>query len=128
MVLDWNKAKTVGPSLSLGWILVPHKLQCFYKNVPFLCYVWSRTSLVAKGTIIPSKINHVNRLTQHRDDLLHELWANLVKAQDQMRKYANQLEEQVFFLFNYRSMLNDFSDQKHISINSHKKSIKRYKT
>ncbi|KAI5444317.1 hypothetical protein KIW84_012811 [Lathyrus oleraceus] len=43
-----------------------------------------------QGSTIPSVVEEVNVLTQERDQMLHELKSNLVKAQVQMKTYADQ--------------------------------------
>ena len=43
-----------------------------------------------KGFTIPSVVEEVNVLTQERDQMLHELKTNIVKAQVQMKTYADQ--------------------------------------
>ncbi|RDX60911.1 hypothetical protein CR513_60908, partial [Mucuna pruriens] len=42
-----------------------------------------------KGTTIPSQIEEVNQLTHQKDAFLKEFRENLLKAHDQMRKYAD---------------------------------------
>lgn len=46
--------------------------------------------LLVKGIRIPSKVKEVNRLAAQGDAILSELSGDLLKAQDQMRTYANK--------------------------------------
>ncbi|KAJ1387433.1 Retrotransposable element Tf2 [Sesbania bispinosa] len=48
-------------------------------------------------TLTPAVVEEVNRLTEERDVMLHDLKANLVKAQDQMRKYADKHRRDIHF-------------------------------
>ncbi|RDX87535.1 putative mitochondrial protein, partial [Mucuna pruriens] len=41
------------------------------------------------GTAIPSRVKEINQLIHQRDTLLKDLRENLLKAQDQMKKYAD---------------------------------------
>lgn len=43
-----------------------------------------------KGATISSVVEEVNLMTHEWDQLLHNLKGNLVKAQNQMKKYADQ--------------------------------------
>ncbi|KAJ1410955.1 Chromo-like domain superfamily [Sesbania bispinosa] len=50
-----------------------------------------------KGTTIPSAVEEVNKLTEERDVMLHDLKANLVKAQDQMKRFADKHRRDIHF-------------------------------
>ena len=59
------------------------------KMSPFKALYGQEPPLLIKGAEVPSKMEEVNRLSQDRDELLKELRENLLKAQDQMKKYAD---------------------------------------
>jgi len=48
-----------------------------------------------RGTTIPSRIEEINPHTQQRDSLLKELRENLLKAQDQIKRYVDRHRQDV---------------------------------
>ncbi|OIW03085.1 hypothetical protein TanjilG_07237 [Lupinus angustifolius] len=49
------------------------------------------------GCSVPSKVEEVNQLVQQRDEVLGELWQNLLKAQDQMKAQLDKHRRMVEF-------------------------------
>jgi len=59
------------------------------KQSPFKALYVQEPPLLVKVAEIPSRLEEVNQLSKDRDELLQELSYNLLKAQDQMKRYAN---------------------------------------
>ena len=57
---------------------------------PFKALYGQEPPLLVKGADIPSKLEEVNQLSKDRDELLQELRNNLLKAQDQIKRFVNK--------------------------------------
>jgi hypothetical protein len=60
------------------------------KLTPFKALYGRDPPHLLKGSTIPSAVEEVHVLTQERNQMLHELKSNIVKAQVQMKTYADQ--------------------------------------
>ena len=67
------------------------------KMSPFKALYGQEPPLLVKGADIPSRLEEVNQLSKDRDELLQELRNNLLKAQDQMKRYANNHRRELIF-------------------------------
>ncbi|MCI46073.1 hypothetical protein A2U01_0067313, partial [Trifolium medium] len=67
------------------------------KSTPFKALYGREPPQLLKGTTTPSTVEEVNRLTEERDTILHDLCSNLVKAQSQMRTQANKHRRDVTY-------------------------------
>jgi len=68
------------------------------RTTPFKALYGRDPPHLIKGTTIPLSMDEVNRITEERDTILHDLRSNLLKAQDQMRTQANKHRREVSYV------------------------------
>jgi hypothetical protein len=68
------------------------------RTTPFKALYGRDPPQLVKGTTIPSSVEEVNKLTEERDTILHDLRSNLLKAQDQMRTQANKHRRDISYV------------------------------
>lgn len=67
------------------------------KSTPFRALYGRDPPQLLKGTTIPSSVEELNQMTVDRATILNDLKANLVKAQNQMKAYADKNRREVSY-------------------------------